>query len=147
MSNVVQEVECETDDDPTYNVKLQDSHYEMDDEDDALFDECVVLETKMNEGDDDGTAHVPQEANSNSDVDDIGFGGPLPMTVIELVTKINEELNVDFSLKQAYGTRQKILLKIERTCAKQYSKLEDYYEDLRSLNPGSTVVLETRVDG
>ncbi|KAL3515822.1 hypothetical protein ACH5RR_022724 [Cinchona calisaya] len=73
--NVKQEVECETDDNPSYNVELRDSNYEMDDKDDALFDEGVVLETEMNEGDDDSTAHVPHAADSNNDVDDIGFGG------------------------------------------------------------------------
>ncbi|KAL3524481.1 hypothetical protein ACH5RR_017315 [Cinchona calisaya] len=72
--NVEQQVECETHDDSSYNVELQDLEYEMDDEDYAWFDECVVLETEMNESNDHGTTHVPYAADSNSDVDDIGFG-------------------------------------------------------------------------
>ncbi|KAL3498598.1 hypothetical protein ACH5RR_041330 [Cinchona calisaya] len=35
----------------------------------------LAMDTEMNEGDDDSTAHVPHAANSNSDIDDIGFGG------------------------------------------------------------------------
>ena len=46
------------------------------------------------------------------------------MTVHELMTKVTEELNVDFSLKQGYRTLRKVRDTIQGSHDKQYTLLE-----------------------
>nr|XP_027083986.1 uncharacterized protein LOC113706312 [Coffea arabica] len=68
------------------------------------------------------------------------------MTVQELMTRVTEELNVDFSLKQGYRTMKKVRDIIEGSHEKQYALLEDFCGELRRANPGSTVFVETDED-
>ena len=68
------------------------------------------------------------------------------MTVHELMTKVTEELNVDFSLKQGYRTLRKVRDTIQGSHDKQYTMLESFCGELRRANPGSTVFVETDVD-
>ena len=68
------------------------------------------------------------------------------MNVHELLTKVTEELNVEFSLKQGYRTLRKVRAAIEGSHEKQYELLEDFCGELRKANPGSTVFVESEVD-
>ena len=68
------------------------------------------------------------------------------MNVHELLTKVTEELNVEFSLKQGYRTLRKVRAAIEGSHEKQYELLEDFCGELRRANPGSTVFVESEVD-
>ncbi|XP_027103267.1 uncharacterized protein [Coffea arabica] len=68
------------------------------------------------------------------------------MNVHELLTKVTEELKLDFSLKKGYRTLQKVRAAIEGSHEKQYELLEDFCGELRKANPGSTVFVETEVD-
>ena len=68
------------------------------------------------------------------------------MTVHELMTKVTEELNVDFSLKQGYRTLRKVRDTIQGSHDKQYTMLESFCGELRRANPGSTAFVETDVD-
>ncbi|XP_027098970.1 uncharacterized protein [Coffea arabica] len=70
----------------------------------------------------------------------------LSMVVQELMTRVTEELNVDFSLIQGYMTMKKVRDMIEGSHEKQYALLEDFYGELRRANPGSTVFVETDTD-
>ncbi|KAL3537760.1 hypothetical protein ACH5RR_001126 [Cinchona calisaya] len=58
------------------------------------------------------------------------------LTVTEFANKVSKELNVEFSWRQAYRTKQKILDKIEGAYVEQFAKLQDYCSELRSKNPG-----------
>nr|XP_027090294.1 uncharacterized protein LOC113711329 [Coffea arabica] len=68
------------------------------------------------------------------------------MTVHELMTKVTEELNVDFNLKQGYRTLRKVRDTIQGSHDKQYTMLEAFCGELRRANPGSSVLVETDVD-
>ncbi|XP_027071669.1 uncharacterized protein [Coffea arabica] len=68
------------------------------------------------------------------------------MTVHELMTKVNEELNVDFSLKQEYRTLRKVRDTIQGSYDKQYTMLESFCGELRRANPGFTVFIEIDID-
>ncbi|KAL3512947.1 hypothetical protein ACH5RR_025664 [Cinchona calisaya] len=57
------------------------------------------------------------------------------LIVTTFAKKVSEELNVEFALRQAYRTKQKILDKIEGTYIEQFAKLEDYCGELRNKLP------------
>lgn len=81
-----------------------DLDYEMDEDNDKLFREYVIEKSEHYESDE-SVAASTIEGNKNDD----------EINSERRQECLNEELNVDFSIKQAYRTGQKIMQNIEGT--------------------------------
>ncbi|KAK4395870.1 Plant intracellular Ras-group-related LRR protein 7 [Sesamum angolense] len=58
-------------------------------------------------------------------------------------TDVIKEIGVNVFRNQSYRAKWKALARIEGSSTDQYGKLRDYAKELRSSNPGSTVILKT----
>ena len=67
-------------------------------------------------------------------------------TISAFKYKVHEELNVNTTKDQAYKTFGKAKILIHGKYKQQYTRIWDYCEELLSLNPSSTVHVETEVD-
>ncbi|KAL3538356.1 hypothetical protein ACH5RR_001722 [Cinchona calisaya] len=111
-----------------------DSDYEMDDEDDEFFHDCIVLESKRNRSDDIGSKNVPHIEDAGND-DNIGIVG----TPEGKGTNFNDPgLIIVKGMQSEYESSSDDF--------KSLSGLDEETKRIRKVNPGSTVVLETAVN-
>ena len=57
-----------------------------------------------------------------------------------------QDLHVDVTINQLYRAKKRAMLLIHGDDIEQYGRLWDYFKELRRANPGSTIVLDARVD-
>lgn len=77
-------------------------------------------------------------------MDDLRASPRMPITAFK--ERVRKELRVDISKTQLYKAKRKAGKLIYGTDVEQYGRLLDYCEELRRLNPGSTVVMDASVD-